>query len=127
MTPLAPFPDSEAVLMDLVEDLGNTGEVTDDQLLDNLPFIRVGRIGGVDDLITDRPRLVVDTFAATRAQAYTLAETIRQRLTSGPSRVGSAVIDKAITLSGPQEVPWSPAVRRYSASYQLSFRRPASA
>ena len=122
-TGLNPFPDVEDAVMTLIEDLGNVGEVTDAELVDNLPFNRVGRIGGADDQITDRPRITIDTFALTRAQARQIAETIRQRLTSGPLLVGSVVLDKTITLTGPQDIPWSPAVRRYSASYQVSVRR----
>ena len=123
MTALAQFPDVEDAFLTLVEDLGSVGQVSDDQLLNKLPFIRAARIGGADDLITDHPRLTVDVFAETRAQARDISETIRQRLTSGPNRVGEVLLDKAITLVGPQEIPWSPAVRRYSASYQVSVRR----
>jgi len=123
MTPLAPFPDVESAVMDLVTDLGTTGTVSDTELLDHLPFIRVGRIGGNDDLITDRPRLTIDVFTETRAEAFTISGTIQQRLISGPSKVGTVVLDVAATLNGPQEIPWSPAVRRYSATYQVSVRR----
>lgn len=123
MTTLDPFPDVEDAAMTLVQDLGNVGQVSDDELIDNLPFIRIGRIGGTDDLITDRPRITIDVFSATRAEARAISETIRQRLIYDPARIDSVIFDKTITLVGPQEIPWSPAVRRYSASYQVSVRR----
>lgn len=124
MTDLPGFPDLEQAVCDLLEDLGETGIVTPADLQDRLPFHRVQRFGGADDVITDTAALSVDTFAADAATGRERAEQVRQRLLSGPHATAHGVIDLAETTSAPVEVPWDGApVRRWTATYRLQARR----
>lgn len=123
------FPDIELVLCTYLGDLANTGTRTPADLQDQLEFIRVRRVGGNDDQITDRARIDVEVFAATRAAGEGLTETVRQRLSRrGPVTVLAAgrevVVDRTQLLAGPIEVPWpDPNVRMFTAAYQTEARR----
>lgn len=124
-TPLAPFPDVERVVADLVSDLGGVGRETGTDLQTNLPFIRVRRIGGSDDRFTDVARVDVRVYEAAASDAKALAETIRQRLLAGPANTARGVIDRVFTEVAPIEVP-SPDPERYciwSGTYRVSLRR----
>lgn len=130
MADRAPFPDIEAALRDLFVDLvagcDNIGRQTPANLQAAMPYVRVQRIGGEDDGFTDSPLVAVDTFAADRSTSWALAEAIRQRLlTSGPKVVAGGSIDKGVTATGPNEIPWSDdqTVRRFTASYRVTVRR----
>lgn len=124
------YPDIELVLCDLLADLGNTGTRTPADLQDQLEFIRIRRVGGSDDQVTDRARVDVEVFAATRAVGEALIEDIRQRLSvRGPLTVTSGgrpvVVDRTQLLAGPVELAWpDPEVRMFHATYQLESRRP---
>lgn len=119
------FPDIEAALVTLLEDLATTDTATPANLQTAMPFIRVTRFGGADDRFTDSAAVNIDTFAATRADSLALAQTILQRLISGPQVVGTTTLDYTTTATAPNEVPWSDdqTIRRFSASYRLSARR----
>jgi hypothetical protein len=132
MADLAAFPDAEHVVMDaladLVDDPADVVTVIPSDLQDRITagrhVIRVRVIGGSDDRINDHPRVDVETFAGTRAVAWPLAETIRQRFISGPQRTAHGIIDRATTEVGPQEITYDdPDVRRVIATYRLSTRR----
>lgn len=132
MPEFAPFIDVEAALVDLLTDLvtnpADVGTVIPSDLQTRLAagrkVIRVRVIGGSDDRISDHPRVDIETFAATRADAKSLAETIRQRLISGGHRTAHGVIDHVATEVVPQEIPYDdPAIRRWSATYRLTARR----
>ena len=126
MTDRSPFPDIEAALVDLFADLAGTGTVTPANLQDAMPFIRIQRFGGEDDGFTDASLVAIDAFSAVRADAYALAESIRQRLLANlPNIVDGITIDNATTATGPNEVQWSDdqTVRRFAASYRVTARR----
>lgn len=125
MTDLAPYSDVERMLVDLLTDFGGTGTVLPADLPSKLPFVRPRRIGGSDNGITDRARVVVDVFAATRAQAWETARLLQQRMISGPRRVpGVGIIDRATTNVGPQDAPYEDQrVRLVTAIYDVSSRR----
>jgi hypothetical protein len=124
MTALSAFPDVERVLGDLFSDLGTIGSETDIDLQSSLPFIRVRRIGGTDNRVTDATRVDVDVYATDATSAKTLTELIRQRLISGPSATAHGVIDRAWTESGPQTAPTDDQnIRRVIATYRISLRR----
>lgn len=125
MAELAPWPDVEAALEDILEDLAPTGTTTPAKLQETLPFIRIERFGGDDDRITDANLITIDTFAAVRADSKALAETIRARLLSGPLTTGSTTLDTTTTATAPSEVPWSDdqSIRRFSATYRITARR----
>lgn len=135
MADLTAFVDAEHALMDaladLVTDPADVVTVLPNDLQTRIAagrhVIRVRCIGGGDNRISDHPRVDVETFAGTRAVAWPLAETIRQRLISGPQRTTHGVIDRATTEVGPQEIPYDdPDVRRVTATYRLSTRRRTS-
>lgn len=126
MSDLTGFPDTEAALLAVLVDLAGNGTITPTNLADVLPFVRVMRFGGSDDLLTDTARVDVDCFAATRPAAQSLAEAVRQRMLSYPHVVdGVGTIDYATTDLAPNEVPWSDSqsVRRFTASYTVTTRR----
>lgn len=124
MTVLAAFPDIERILGDLLADLGTVGSETNIDLQTRLPYIRVHRIGGADDRITDPARVDIDVYAADATAAKAVTETIRQRLISGPSATAHGIIDRAWTESGPQTAPTDdPNLRRVITTYRISMRR----
>lgn len=125
--PLASFPDGEAAILDTVAaepGVADSGTETPPDLQDRLPFVRVARVGGPDNVIDDYPLVDVDVFAATRAVAAPLAERLRQRLLAGPHRTPAGVIDRVRTTSGPVQLPWAdPGIRRFGATYRAAMRR----
>ncbi len=133
---LPPFPAIELLLMDLLDDLGTVDTATPDDLEQQLPFIQVNRIGGTDNVVTDTTRVVVSAYASDWPTGNTLAETIRQRLISGPHVLSGGVLDQVRTVVSPQELPHSIAgsrsatkghanVRRFGATYSAVTRRPS--
>jgi hypothetical protein len=124
MAVLAAFPDVERILGDLLGDLGTVGSETGIDLQEHLPFIRVRRVGGTDDRVTDATRVDIDVYATDATAAKSLTETIRQRLISGPSRTSYGVLDRAWTESGPQTAPTDDQnIRRVITTYRISTRR----
>lgn len=125
MADLAPYASAELAVCDALDDLVPAAVWTGADLPDRLPAAQVRRIGGSDNGHTDTARLAVSVFAATASQARTLAEQVRQRLTSAPRRTPSGVIDKATTESGPQIAPTADGatVRRRDAIYRVRLRR----
>ena len=122
---LASFPKPARIVAALLTDLGTTGGETSTTLQDDLPFIRVRRIGGADDRVTDIARVDVRVYDTNLTAAEDLSETIRQRLISGPATTVHGVLDRAATEVGPQEVP-GPAPDHYrvvSTTYRVSVRR----
>lgn len=92
-------------------------------LEEQLPVIRVERIGGPDERFSLHPRVAVDVFAATADEARTLANSVRDALVflSGP--VNGAVIRSVRCDAGPSRQPWAnEAVHRRGATYSVSLR-----
>jgi len=108
------FPDVRVV----TETPGNLANV--------LPCIEVNRFGGSDDIYTlDVANLDIDVFAASRADAYMLAEQVRTnlRLHAEGQEVDGALIAQVATLSAPKWVPYdNTTMRRISASYRIAIR-----
>lgn len=122
---LASFPKAPRIVAALLDDLGTTSGETSTTLQTDLPFIRVRRIGGSDDRVTDVARVDVRVYAVNLSDAEELSETIRQRLISGPAATTHGVLDHAETEVGPQEVP-GPDPDHYrvvSTTYRVSVRR----
>lgn len=90
-----------------------------------LPVIQIDRQSGADlDFKLDRPVLDIDVYAGTRAQSQDLAEMVRAalRFSLPGATVGGAVFTRCRTIVGPRLLPHAnPAVRRYSANYELLF------
>lgn len=130
MADLAAFPDVvillRAALLDLCPNIAPQTPPDPDASLSWLPMLTVEVIGGTDDRVTDTPSVVIDAFASTRADAYDLAEAVRQRFLSGPLAVaGKGVIDAAATTSRPQYVAYvdNPPPFRFTATYRVDQRR----
>lgn len=127
--PLAPFPDIQDVVVEMLGDLdGTAGTFVPADLTERLPFHLVYRFAGRDDRITDRPIVGIDTFAGTYAIGAPLAELVRQQLIAAPHVVtlpsGVVVVDTVTTSEGPHEVPYGDsAVRRWVSAYTLTLRR----
>ncbi|MGQ0774549.1 MAG: phage tail termination protein [Pseudonocardiales bacterium] len=121
---LPPFPDAETVVLELLAAVAPTVTATADPLI--LPVIRVQRVGGADDGISDNPRIEVACYGATRAQAWQMAERCRQLVLAGAmTTVAGALIDKAATETPAVQLPDdSPDVRRVVGTYRLVMRRP---
>lgn len=121
---LPPFPDAEAVLLALLESIAPTVTATPANLVP--PLIRVQRVGGSDDGLTDYPRMEIVCYGKDRAQAWQLAEKCRQLvLGSARRRVGAVLIDSARTDNPPSQVPYATSddVRRVLSHYRLTWRR----
>lgn len=121
------WPDVEAVAMALLATLAPTGTATPPNLAG--PFIAIRRAGGPADLITDRPRLVLDCFGSDRPSAWALARQVQQAvIAAGNKTIAGALIDTAAVRVGLQEIPYgNPNLRRVSGQYELTFRRPRTA
>ncbi|MGW5741581.1 phage tail termination protein [Amycolatopsis sp. NPDC003861] len=125
---LPPFPDAETVVMTLLEPVAPTVTATPATLTP--PLIRVQRVGGSDDQITDHPRMEIACYGTDRADAWRLAEECRQLiLGSIRTRVAGVLIDAARTDNPPTQVPYATTedVRRVLAYYRLAWRRPRQA
>lgn len=129
MPVLASWPTAARVTGDVLAGLGTVVGETGTDLLSQLQngnkVIRVRRIGGADDRVTDVARIDVRVYAVSLSDAEDTSESARQRLISGPSRTDHGVLDRAETEVGPQEIP-SPDPERYrvvSATYRVSVRR----
>lgn len=132
------YPDIETLLLDWLEATypelapGPLGRRVDTEtpanlqqlLADDGVVVRVGLLAGRDDGVTDYSVVDVDVFADSRATAYAWAVGIRSQVTSGPHRVGSAVIDRVVTEEKPRRLPWEDEnIWRFGATYRISARR----
>jgi hypothetical protein len=125
MTVLAAFPDVERAVGDLVAGLGTAGSETNITLQSTLPYIRIRRLGGSDDRVTDAARVDVHVYDTNATSAKEISEEIRQLLISGPSVTGHGIIDRAWTEIGPQTIPADDTadIRQVVATYRISMRR----
>lgn len=126
---LASFPHVARLIADALAPVGTVVGETDLDLQQHLQgggrVIRVRRIGGNDDRITDAARVDIDVYAIDLGVAETGAELARQRLISGPVTTSQGVLDRADTEVAPHETP-SPDPASYrvvSATYRISVRR----
>lgn len=120
----ADFPDIEKALVGYLGSLAATGDQTPESL--DRPFIRVQRVGGFDDGLTDRARVEIATYAPTRRESQALAEQVRQTMHACDSTDAAGVhIDHVMTEAQTGRTPYeNEDVRRVAAIYRLSVRRP---
>ena len=96
---------------------------------DPLPWMQAYTFDGEADQLSGEATLDVHFFATTYAQASLLARTFDARFMGYPHVVGSpgsaVLLDRVRTLSVPTEVEWltDNSVRRFQATYSVSFRR----
>lgn len=116
---------SHTVVMTLLAPIAPTVTSTPNPI--EPPVIRVQRIGGSDDGVSDFPRIEVAAYGADRQQAWALAEQCRQAILASPRTVvGGQLVDNARTDTPAQQVPYDqPDVRRVVALYRLTWRRKA--
>jgi hypothetical protein len=126
---LGPYPDAELVMLDLLAPVAATVTHTDDDL--TAPTVQVARVGGADDGITDRPRVQVTCYGATRPQAWQLAEQARQIVLAAAGtavsgdNVTDVFIDSTRTATPAQQLPdRNRDLRVVTATYLLAMRRP---
>lgn len=122
---MAKFPDAEAVVCDLLEQVAPAATVLDEGWDDVLPVIQVNRVGGSRDQITDVARIQVAVWAASRAEVRLLADEIDELiLSAGNTRVNGVLIDWTEQSVAGQQVPdKDPDDRRIISTYQFAFRR----
>lgn len=124
--PVLRWPDVNIALRALIVPLvdggdANIGYQTPDDLTDRAVFVRIRRVDGGNDVVTDFPIVDVDVFAPTYAVAEPLAEAIRQLLTRPRA---STLIDRIDCPAGPRELPWGDGrMRRIGATYEAATRR----
>ncbi len=127
----ARFPDvvrliAQQIVYEGIVPLGRAGSQTPADLLANLPFIRINRVGGASDEVSDRPVIDVDVFHETSLQGQAFADEIRHFLTMTdlPVIYGYGAVDRIVCLTGPRELPWADTrVRRFGATYRVTTRR----
>lgn len=129
--PTVPFANVEKVLMAALADLGDTDTETPPE--DTPAGIRINRVGGTDDGITDYPRVEISCYAPTYDAMHALAEAVRDRMLTlgGEAFVvdGRRVtIDFARTDTPPEQVPYdNPDRKRAAGWYLLGLMRPRPA
>lgn len=130
---LPPFPDAEKVLVEMLDGIDGAYACTalpDESDFDGLmPIIVCNRIGGgTSDNITDRALCAVLVIHHTRAEAWTLASTVRDTIIAAgqtPTAINGVLIDATEEVTGNQEVmDINPDNRMIDSSFYLSFRRP---
>lgn len=124
MQTLPPFPDAEAVLCALFEQIAPTVTMTEADM--EPPVIRVSRTGGSSSTLQDRPVCAVVCFGATRAEAWQMAQQCEQVAQAARGRtVAETVIDNARVSNPPiQPAYLNPDVRQVTTMFQFTWRRP---
>lgn len=124
---LGAFPDAETVVMALLEPVAPTVTATPAKW--DGEIIRVQRVGGSDDGITDYPRMEIACYGPDRVTAWRLAERCRQLILASIRHVvdtaAGLLIDNARTDKPPTQIPYSTTedVRRVMAYYRFAWRR----
>lgn len=128
---LPPFPDAEAVLIDLLDGLDGAYACTalpDAAAFESrIPVIVCNRLGGgSNDGITDKALCAVLVIHRTRREAWVLASKVRDAvLAASATAVNGVLIDHTEEVTGNQEVmDIDPDNRMIDSSFYLSFRRP---
>lgn len=118
------WPDVEAGLLDYLADLAPGSNSTPSDLQTRLPWIRVRRVGGSDDGVTDTAQVDVEVFHSSRAKAYALASAVRERLRGRPPEGPGFLVDRVDTVLAPFEIENpNPNVTRFYSSFRLTTRR----
>jgi hypothetical protein len=125
--------DVEAALLDWLGDLAYTVTSTPADLEQQLPVIRIRRVGGGGDRDNDRPTISIQTFGKPTSgdprPAHALAAQVEDKFltveTYGPQPLGPDLcLDEATKESGPVELTYpNPAVRVTETIFRLVTRR----
>lgn len=135
VVPDVDFPDVHDVLITYLE--GElAGPLVDTEKPEQIPAdgaVRVLRVGGRDDTITDYPRVEIACYAHTFDEARHLGERCRQYLLvlggqgvyGVPGHDRPVLVDRCRTDTPPEPVPYdNPDVDRHVGYYRLELRRP---
>lgn len=129
MVTLLRFADAEAVFVTAMSTVDGLTRVATrlpaaEALTAALPMLRVQRIGGADDRLTDTARLDLETFAATYDTASDLARRVHTTaLALAHTTVAGVLIDTVETVSGPMWVDYeNQDVQRFVATYEAAVR-----
>lgn len=126
MADLAPYPDVEVLLLEVLADLVDEPPVTSTpvDLQDRMPMIRVRRIGGSSGALSQAPRVAVEVYAGTRGEAWTVARAVEQRMLTRRIRTASGMVDRADVETGPTQLAYTAEhIRLVSATYRVVTRR----
>ena len=120
------FPDVEAAYVQLVRAMVRVDAST--VVPDPRPaeFVRVARVGGESDLVTDNPRVTFFVWGSSWAAAHDLAQLVRQRVLA-TDRLGPAndplIVYRVVELGGPSRAPDLPdGAPCYQFTIQLKIR-----
>lgn len=126
------WPDAETTVMALLSPVARTVTSTPSPLTP--PIIRVQRVGGSDDGLSDFPRMEIACYGVDRAQAWAMAEQVRQLVLAAPrtavaTSAGPVLVDSARTDNPPVQVPYATTedTRRVLAYYRFAWRRQRTA
>lgn len=124
MQELPAFPDAELVVMALLADLATVVTSTPEGIAG--PLVRVARIGGTDDGVTDYARVEVLCYHTTRPLSQVLATACRVRISAaGGTAAGGVLIDRAYPDVAPTHESYrNPDVRAVPGIYRFEWRRP---
>lgn len=129
MPGLLRFADAEAVFLAGMATVDGLARVVTrlpaaERLVEALPLVRVQRVGGADDRLTDTARLDLDTFAADYDSASALARAVHTAaLALAHTVVSGVLIDTVETVSGPMWVDYeNQDVQRFVATYEAAVR-----
>ncbi len=119
------YPDVQRLLVEALAgwvDADRVDTETPADLQQQLPFIRVERIGGGRDTVSDYPTVELQFYGSTYAEVQPLAERVSEWLCTPLPPVTQ--IDRAVCTGAPVEVPYGDVrIRRMVATYQLTTRR----
>lgn len=132
MSPEPAYPDAELVMLDLLAPVaapGLTVTHTDEDLTP--PAIRVARVGGTDDGVTDHAIVQTTCYGTTRQAAWALAELARQTVlgvTGGGVVTGDYVTDVCVdhteTVIAGRQLPYvNPDIRTVVTDHRIDLRR----
>lgn len=120
------FPDIELLVVAYLSSFAgvNVSLETPNTLSATLPFVRVTRVAGGDDYVTDVATIDLDIFSDTRYNCNVVSQAVhgymhRLRHTS----VGNLLVDHVETVTSPMYVDYGDEnLRRNVASYQIHTR-----
>ncbi|MFI7096432.1 hypothetical protein [Streptomyces lydicus] len=117
--------DIETVLCPWAESVTGafTAAETPDRMEEDLPVIRIQRLGGYDERFAGHPRVAIDVFAATADEARALAQQLTDALLFLRGPVNGAVIRDVRCDSGFSRLPWAnELIHRRGATFTVSLR-----
>lgn len=127
--PVRLMPDAEEVLVTYLADLFPDAQVVTELYMgfeEEVPVVRVARIGGaqVRPLVLDGPRMDVDVYHRTRADASLLARRIAAAIPAmqGQAFAGGLVTSTAEEIGPSWRPEYNPQLYHFGATFVLTIR-----